>query len=59
MLNLFRSVSADYEADKIKNQDKTLDLSCLVEQVLEISNLRFLEGLQENKAFWGQSDELG
>ena len=30
VLNLFRSVSVDYEADKTKNQDKSCDLSCLV-----------------------------
>lgn len=31
VFNLFRSVSADYEAYKIKNQDKSCDLSCLVD----------------------------
>ena len=30
VFNLFRSVSVDYETDKIKNQDKSCDLSCLV-----------------------------
>ena len=30
VLNLFRSVSVDYDADKIKNQDKSCDLSYLV-----------------------------
>jgi hypothetical protein len=32
--------------------DKPLDLSCLVDQTLRISNLRFLEGLQEIQAFF-------
>ena len=45
MLNLFRSVSVDYDADKIKNQDKSCDLSYLVEQLLEISN-GFIEGFK-------------
>ena len=45
VLNLFRSVSVDYEADKIKNQDKSCDLSCLVDQTLRISNL--LEDLRQ------------
>ena len=45
VLNLFRSVSVDYDADKIKNQDKSCDLSYLVEQLLEISN-GFIEGFK-------------
>ena len=45
MLNLFRSVSVDYDADKIKNQDKSCDLSCLVEQTIEISN-EFIRGFK-------------
>ena len=39
VLNLFRSVSVDYDADKIKNPDKSCDLSCLVDQTPKISNL--------------------
>ena len=49
MLNLFRSVSVDYDADKIKNQDKSCDLSCLVDQTPKFSNL--LEDLWKVERF--------
>ena len=39
MFNLFRSISVDYETDKIKNQDKSCDLSCLVDYTSKLSNL--------------------
>ena len=54
VLNLFRSVSVDYDADKIKKQDKSCDLSCLVEQVLEISN-EFIEGFKAVIEFKSQN----
>ena len=39
-------------------KEKPFDFSLVVDQTLRISNLRFLEGLQEIQAFFGQSDEL-
>ena len=51
VFGLFRSISSDYVAVTNEKQDKSCDLSCLVDQTLRISNLSFIEGLLEIQRF--------
>jgi hypothetical protein len=50
VFGLFRSISSDYVAVTNEKQDKSCDLSCLVEHHLKLSN-RFIEDFKRVVAF--------
>ena len=49
MFGLFRSISSDYEAVTKEEQDKSCDLSCVVDQTHKFSNL--LEDIRKVEEF--------
>jgi len=56
VFGLFRSISSDYETATNEKQDKSCDLSCLVDQTLRISNLAFIVGLLQLQSFIDKLD---